>query len=228
MSVNKFYPNALSISELDEKITNELTSGGFNLKQTVWGTSICSDEVNNSLNTLSAHFAGPGPFRFGGISGFPFAGNTGMRAFASHIPDDGAAFIIYGPHIGVSKNGELGVMLRENQSNTSSCCGSLVGAVGALNDDATPELNSEDYQQSSVLAMLKPHANEITSADAPIYEATEFSYQKAQARMKEMIAANEDILSGLKVYLVGGILINTDWDTEDYFDIRNTEIIEFS
>ncbi|WP_222943801.1 hypothetical protein [Pedobacter sp. N36a] len=31
-----------------------------------------------------------GPFKLGGLDGFPFAGWSGMGAFASHVPDDGA------------------------------------------------------------------------------------------------------------------------------------------
>jgi len=33
------------------------------------------------------------PFKMGGLDGFPLTGLTGMGAFASHVPDEGALFI---------------------------------------------------------------------------------------------------------------------------------------
>ena len=48
----------------------------------------------------------------GGLDGFPFTGLTGMGAFASHVPDDGAVFVYYGPHIGITKDGVIGEIHR--------------------------------------------------------------------------------------------------------------------
>ena len=41
----------------------------------------------------------------GGLSGFPFAGNTGFGAMAAHIPDNGFCLLIHGPHVGICQNG---------------------------------------------------------------------------------------------------------------------------
>lgn len=229
MSVKNHYPKAIEIKELEQQITDELNLHGFNLSGTIWGTSICSDEVNNSFNILSNLFAGPGPFRFGGISGYPFTGKTGVMAFASHIPDNGGAFILYGPHIGISKEGTPGEMLRKSQSADSSCCGSLIAGLSAIQNPSTiGEETTSDYQQAQVVKMLNAKRDEILSADNQVKEVTEKAYDKIHSDLKELIHDCKDALAGKKLYLMGGIVINTNWDEEDYFDIRNSEMIELS
>jgi len=229
MSVTKHYPKALEIRELEQKITSELNLHGFILSRTIWGTSICSDEVNNSFNIFSRLFAGPGPFRFGGISGLPFTGKTGVMAFASHIPDKGGAFILYGPHIGVSKDGKAGELLRQRQDSNSTCCGSLIAGLSAIqNPSSIGKESASDYQQAQVVKMLDADRTNILSAENQIMEATERAYKGIHQDIKELIHNCKDALAGKKLYLMGGIVINTDWDKEDWFDIKNQEVIDFT
>lgn len=229
MSVTKHYPEAIEIRKLEQTITSELSLNGFILSRTIWGTSICSDEVNNTFNIFSRLFAGPGPFRFGGISGLPFTGKTGVMAFSSHIPEEGGAFILYGPHIGVSKNGVIGEIHRQRQNNNSTCCGSLIAGLSAIENPATiGEESSSDYQQSRVIKMLHSEKSSILSADNKIKETTERAYHHIHQELKDLVYDCKDALEGRKLYLMGGILINTDWDKEDYFEIRNKELIDFT
>jgi len=229
MAVDKQYPKALELKTLEQKITSELSQHGFNLSRTIWGTSICSDEVNNSLNIFGRMFVGPGPFRFGGISGLPFTGKTGVMAFASHIPENGGAFILYGPHIGVSKEGKTGELLRQKQDSNSTCCGSLIAGLSAIQDPSTiGKESSSDYQQAQVVKMLNAERDQILSADDQIKEVTEKAYQKIHNDLKELIDECKDAFEGKKLFLMGGIIINTDWDKEDYFDIRNSEVLDLT
>ncbi|MEP1150640.1 MAG: hypothetical protein ABJH08_02825 [Balneola sp.] len=228
MSITEHYPNAVQIRELEQTITSELNLNGFILSRTIWGTSICSDEVNNSFNIFSRLFVGPGPFRFGGISGLPFTGKTGVMAFASHIPEKGGAFILYGPHIGVSQEGNAGEILRQRQNANSTCCGSLIAGLSAIQNPSTIGKETEsDYQQTQVVKMLNAERDQILSADDQIKEVTEKAYEKIHTQVKELIHDCKDALKGNKIYLMGGIVINTDWNEEDWFDIRNQEVIEF-
>ena len=229
MSVKTHYPKALELRALEQKITGELNLNGFILSRTIWGTSICSDEVNNTFNIFSRLFVGPGPFRFGGISGLPFTGKTGVMAFASHIPDKGGAFILYGPHIGVSKEGKSGEILRQRQDTNSTCCGSLIAGLSAIQDPSTiGKESSSDYQQAQVVKMLNSERDQILDADDQIKEVTEKAYDKIHSDLKELINECKAALAGKKLYLMGGIVINTDWNEEDYFDIRNTEVIDLT
>src|SRR6056297_2982708 len=123
--IDNYFHNAVSIPNLQEFVIEKLSEKNLTKKNTLWATSVCSDEVNQSLHQLDEYFETFGPFILGGISGIPFAGKTGFKAFSSHIPDDGGALIIYGPHIGITNNGIVGKVHREGQKTESSCCGSL-------------------------------------------------------------------------------------------------------
>ena len=225
--ITQHYPDATPIRELEKKITSDLNMNGFILSRTIWGTSICSDEVNNSFNLFGKMFVGPGPFRFGGISGIPFTGKTGFLAFASHIPDKGNAFILYGPHIGISKSGEIGEIHRQKQQINSTCCGSLISGLGTISSDAIVTDPEHDRQQHVVVKMLEAQKAEILSADNSIKKATDVAYTHINQEVKWLLSHATNIPKGTKIYLMGGILINTDWDKEDWFEVRDTELIEF-
>lgn len=47
-------------------------------------------------------------FNLGGLAGVPFVGKTGFGAFSHHVPVDGNILIVFGPHVGISPEGELG------------------------------------------------------------------------------------------------------------------------
>ena len=90
--------------------------------------SICSDDLN-TIEYPKRAYEMLGPFKLGGLDGFPFAGLTGMSAFAHHVPADGAVFVFHGPHIGVSREGDTGVILRPGQTHHSACCAGAIRAV---------------------------------------------------------------------------------------------------
>ena len=76
---------------------------GMTPENTIYGQSICPDEINNEkgdLVTLMADHWGE-CFPMGGIGGAPFVGKTGFAAFSHHVPDDGHVLILFGPHVGV-------------------------------------------------------------------------------------------------------------------------------
>tara|TARA_R110000868_G_scaffold304437_9_gene565087 strand:- start:1883 stop:2572 length:690 start_codon:yes stop_codon:yes gene_type:complete len=227
-TILKHYPNSVSLSQLESKLISELEKHGFVPEKTIWGTSICSDEVNNTFNVLNRCFAGAGPFRFGGISGLPFTGKTGMLAFESHIPDDGDAFILYGPHIGISKDGSIGEIRREGQKINTTCCGSLIAGLSAIRLGFEPgDYQSTDYQQLKVQELIYSAKNKVEQSELPIKEVTEIALSEAHRQLMEIIELTKESLKGHKLFLIGGIVINTDWDVEDYFEIRGTELFKF-
>jgi hypothetical protein len=74
-------------------------------------------------------------FQLGGISGVPFVGKSGYKAFLGHTPTDGNIYIIYGPHIGVTDKGEIGKFMRPGMNEYSKCCYSLNTAWESLARD---------------------------------------------------------------------------------------------
>lgn len=227
-AIPKHFPNAILMSEVQKKILAKLETKKIEPEQTLWATSICSDEVNNFLYEFNELFAGPGPFRMGGISGLPFTGITGLKAFLSHVPTHGSAMIFYGPHIGVSKNGLLGQVNRQNQFGLSTCCGSLVAALSAIeNHNELPTNNPLDYQQARVIQHLHGNRDEILNSEFPLKNATDLAFEAIDRKLNLIIDSIKEELQDLKILLVGGIVINTDWNIEDYFDIRKSQFLEF-
>ncbi|MEX0845342.1 MAG: hypothetical protein WD022_08665 [Balneolaceae bacterium] len=224
--ITQHYPKAQSLPSLEKTILEELQNRNMKPANCIWGTSICSDEVNNSFNLLSKHFAAPGPFCFGGISGIPFTGKTGFNAFASHIPKNGGAMIIYGPHIGISREGEAGVILREGQPDNSSCCGSLIAGLKNVQTGNILMISHDDYQQGQVNKLLIENYKEIKNSDRQIITTTEIAYRQIKRELTDIIAACKENLRGSPLLTIGGIVINTDWNQDDYFEIRDISLFE--
>ena len=120
--IKAHYPNALPVTAFRRQAFGALEREfGVPLAQVLLATSICADDivwvsdVDGNMETQHVTHELLGPFEMGGLAGLPFTGLTGMMAYAHHIPDEGAACIVYGPHIGITATGKLGMVLRPGQ-----------------------------------------------------------------------------------------------------------------
>jgi len=201
---------------------------GFEPDKTILATSVCSDEIIRSATNFRDYMSQKDPFQLGGLAGFPFTGMTGFKAFASHIPDDGYAVILYGPHIGVSNSGALGYVLRAGQHLESSCCGALIGAVSKQRSGDESELDKEfDYQQWKISDCLNNNKDEIQNDPEPLIKATESMFQHIEKRIKALLNKTAANFENTTVALVGGIIINTDFNHPDYFELRDLSVQKF-
>lgn len=209
-AVRRHYPDAhTTVESVDRHL--DLFRRRFGLRPTdvLLADSICADDVN-SIEYPKRAYQMPGPFKLGGLDGFPFAGLTGMAAFAGHVPDEGAVFVYHAPHIGISEDGTVGMIRRVGQSAPSGCCGACRAALAKLQaGQIRPgEVDELDYQQHSLEQILLGQASRITSAVNPLMEATEV--------IGEAITARIDLLTARTTYraryllLSGAILINGD------------------
>lgn len=192
--------------------------------QVMLADSICSDDVNSIQYPARAQeFLGP--FKLGGLDGFPFTGLTGMGAFASHVPDDGAVFVYYGPHVGVSKNGAFGEIHRFGQSKNSGCCGAAKGALNKLiNGQITAgNMTDMDYQMNTIEQILLKEKDRVLGAAIPLKEATEVIYEAIDRRIEELVAATQ--YNCRYVILIGAILINSDSDMGSFNCARKFDVI---
>ncbi len=184
----------------------------LDISRVLMATSVCSDDINVPSTTFFNVLFGP--FIMGGLGGLPFAGKTGMTAFAHHIPDEGSAFIFYGPHIGITLDGELGKMYRPRQEETGNSCGALMLALDRLQEsNYKPVLNEDDYQQ-------------ILDSNNQAKAISEATYDIINKKVHEHIISCKNEFPVNKVTLLGGIIINTDYGLDDYFDSRNFEVID--
>lgn len=224
--IHKYYPNAIttidSVNKLIDFVENHLD---LEPVKVMLADSICSDDVNSIQYPARAHeFLGP--FKMGGLDGYPFTGLTGMGAFASHVPDDGAVFIYYGPHIGVSKNGQLGEIHRIGQAKNTGCCGAAKGALAKLiqNEINDGEITELDYQMNTIEQILYKQKDRILSAENHLYEATEVIYESIDHRINTLVEKTKYNCN--YVILIGAILINSDSDMGSFTSTKRFDVID--
>ncbi len=224
--VKDHFPNALDAKDTSIHYLGKMQlEHKLDISKVLMATSVCSDDINIPSTTFFNVLFGP--FIMGGLGGLPFAGRTGMTAFAHHIPDEGSAFIFYGPHIGVTLDGELGKMYRPRQEETGNSCGALMLALNRIQDAGyTPTIVDEDYQQMKLEESILPQRETILGSDNQAKAITEAAYDVIHEKIYDHIKACKDEFHVDKVTVLGGIIINTDYGLDDYFDARNFEVIE--
>ena len=74
------FPTAMLSGDVDRKIYKTLKSRGFTPENTIFGHSVCSDEVNNRRGQLVPLMVDRWQegFTLGGLAGIPFAGKSGF------------------------------------------------------------------------------------------------------------------------------------------------------
>lgn len=226
--IRKFYPNAVTtvdgVNGLIDFVESQLD---LEPTKIMYADSICSDDVN-SIQYPSRTQEFLGPFKMGGLDGFPFTGLTGMGAFASHVPDDGAVYIYYGPHIGITKSGTLGEIHRLGQSKNSGCCGAAKGALNKLLNNQIEEgkISDMDYQMNTIEQILFKQKERIVNAELPLYEATEVIYEAIDDRINELVAKTK--YNCKYVILMGAILINSDSDVGSFSHAKRFDVIDLT
>ena len=224
--IRSHYPNVETGNEVTESYLNFLQEEyKADLSKMLFATSLCCDDINVSTNFRKVLTR---PFTMGGLGGLPFSGFTGMVAFAHHIPNGGDAFIFYGPHIGITDDGELGKMVRPGQTQLTNSCGALMLALQRLQQESEVyvPINSElDYQQTLLERTVMPYKNRIITAENPQKEITEVAYEEIHKKVKLLIRMSRQEFKSDRIFLLGGIIVNTSPDYQDAVDIRNFEVV---
>lgn len=197
----------------------------IDISRVLMAASVCADDLNVSSTTLfNVVF---GPFNMGGLGGYPFTGLTGMAAFAHHVPDDGTAFIIYGPHVGITLEGKLGEVFRPRMETPGHSCGALLGVLRKFQDpDYRYEHNIDDHQLGTLEASLAGKREEIINAENPVKRITELAFDVIDKKIHEYVDLQKSEFNVKNIALLGGIIINTNHGLDDYFDARNFEIVK--
>eukprot|EP00577_Skeletonema_sp_RCC1716_P020721 CAMPEP_0113384404 /NCGR_PEP_ID=MMETSP0013_2-20120614/6874_1 /TAXON_ID=2843 ORGANISM="Skeletonema costatum, Strain 1716" /NCGR_SAMPLE_ID=MMETSP0013_2 /ASSEMBLY_ACC=CAM_ASM_000158 /LENGTH=305 /DNA_ID=CAMNT_0000267009 /DNA_START=50 /DNA_END=967 /DNA_ORIENTATION=+ /assembly_acc=CAM_ASM_000158 len=220
--VKKTFPGAISNTKLTKKVVAALESKGFTPGNTLVATSFCADELARVLEDDFVNIYGQN-FNLGGLSGFPFAGNTGWGAMSAHVPDNGFCLTIHGPHVGITQDGVVGKVERSGIALVDSCCGSAIAASNYLKGitDGSANINPgiqlfSDFQQGAVQELILPHGKRLNDADDRMKELPYALYDSQDVLVRDIIESGKGgIKQGLA--LLGGIQINTGPDTDDYF-----------
>ena len=256
--VRKTYPNAVTAENFGARVQSYIQSvdASFTPDQVLFAASICSDDVNgpvfNNTNNLGqmpqSLQAFLGPFMAGGLDGYPHAGTTGLLAYASHITSGGALLIYIAPHIGITRDGQVGYMRRrgQNYGDLSATCGAAAAAASWVstsnvaptfpNPDDLLLSNPSDYQFFTLVDAIWSN---VTARNA-IKATSDFGQQMIIATEAIRSAAYNIVTSpvggtstfklaydnafGLStpdVFLTTGTFINVDDGFKAYTDVSN-------
>ena len=213
---------AISTDELVNLIKNSLLRHGFGERSLV-ATSFCCDEVNRYLEKDLGNMYGR-YFNLGGLAGFPFSGVTGFATMLSHVPDGGSCLVVYGPHVGIDTEGNVGRVNHRGRLKAGSCCSSAVAAASYASDivigkqkEIPPPDDPLDAQQNYVTRMILPHGNRVRIADKPMVELPKSMFDVQDELMQRIVNTACDKVDDGKIAILGGIHINTPDEMSDYF-----------
>jgi len=222
-SVDSNFPGALPGHAILHRSAYILTRLGLQPDNTIFGCSICPDEINNEKGDLATDMKDywGASFPMGGIGGAPFVGKTGFMAFSHHVPDDGHVFILFGPHIAVSDAGELGKYLRLGQRNHSGACGAVLAAYGSCcNGEVDIGIENGykwdplDLQQSWLRDKIARRIDAIRADPEPLAKLINVAFEAVKEKLLAIV--NHNFGNG-KLVLLGGIQINMPSPFRDQF-----------
>jgi hypothetical protein len=254
------YPNATTAENFGARVQSYIQSvdASFTPDQVLFAASICSDDVNgpvfgniNNLGQMPQSLqAFLGPFIAGGLDGYPHAGTTGLLAYASHITAGGALLIYIAPHIGITRDGQVGYMRRrgQNYGDLSATCGAAAAAASWVStSNVAPTFpnpndpllsNPSDYQFFTLVDAIWSN---VTARNA-IKATSDFGQQMIIATEAIRSAAYNIVTSPVggtstfklaydtlfsttspqpAVFLTTGTFINVDDGYKAYVDVSN-------
>ena len=250
-TVNSVFSGSVLSSLWGSYTTGYIQNLGFAPEDIVFAEGICSDDVdapvfqgiNNigqfptSTNTLL------GPFMSGGLAGYPFVGQVGLGAWASHITtgttvSGGTLYITSTPHIGITIDGDVGQIYRRGNVSgitPSNTCGAVAGAIsfvtatGATEPQYSSWTGGGDYEFYYLQTILWPERatlSAMTYGDAMKYatetirdSAKEFLLQNLPAAVTGGTASALGAPSENPVFFCNGLFINTDDGYESYVQV---------
>ncbi|KAL9185435.1 hypothetical protein ACHAXT_003212 [Thalassiosira profunda] len=223
-STRQNFPGAMTNSAVALRVAASLRERGYTPTNTLFGSSLCSDEINDTAESLVGDFQNKlgveGVFNLGGLGGLPFVGISGMGAFTSHCPVDGKIFIVFGPHVGISNDGVVGKVERVGKDAVSGSCGAGLGAYKAImaadgKTEAKEMLGTKDFQEEYIIAQLSNRLDALKGKD-PNNETITYVTNKMYDLVWEMLRSEVNAFttkpdfwnSVSEVTLLGGIVVN--------------------
>ena len=239
-SIKTHFPGALTTADFAKTLKATLETKGYTMEKTLLATSFCCDEINREFEGDLTNIFGKN-FNIGGLSGAPFGGVTAFGAMTAHIPKGGDCCLVYGPHVGIDSNGEVGKVDRRGQKESDASCGSAQVALAYVKEvreakvpkRGAPDMSTEDFadaQQILVNNSLLPLTSRILYSKEPMAELPRALFDVQDELMTKLIKMG---LAGVgkhspkgTIVKVGGIHINTPQGHEDHFYPLKFEIFD--
>jgi hypothetical protein len=220
-SVRTHFPGAVVSEALASKMERVLAKYGYSQENTLFGSSLCPDEICHEAGDLPDLLANyySAEFSLSGLGGVPFTGKTGFAAFAHHVPANGNVLVVFAPHVAISPEGQVGRCRRDGQRGISTACGACIGALKIVEAEHglhVGGLPTEDYQMQTIVQHVRERFDAIGAHPSGkmvglILEV----YELAHARMLAMIDLGQ--LKGGQLALLGGVQINMPRPMDDFF-----------
>jgi len=218
-ALHKNFPGSLPGPAILNRSRDILVAQGFTPENTIYGQSICPDEINNQKGMLAdslKEFWGE-CFPLGGIGGPPFVGQTGWGAFTAHVPQDGNIVVLFGPHVGITEAGAVGKVHRLGQSNDSTACGAFVAAYHSCceGEVVCAEKHKYDMQQGYLKETLHGRAKDIQATPEPMAALAVHAFEIVKEKLEAVIC--DKLPDHGKLVLIGGVQINMPEGMQDHF-----------
>lgn len=220
--INQVFPGSVSNKELVARVFDKLAVRGYG-RDSLVASSLCCDEVSRVLEKDFSVVYNDN-FHMGGLAGFPFGGVTSFGAMASHIPDGGSCLVVFGPHVGVDSQGNVGTTERRGRQSGGACCGSAAAAANYVSgvlkgEQKTPASGDPtQFMQIFVANQLLPYAERLRDSDDSSVELPYAIYDAQKELMDSIVEAGAGAVAGNgKIAVLGGIQINTAPGCKDYF-----------
>ena len=223
--MRKSFPGSLPNSAVALRVASALKERGYTPTNTLFASSVCSDEINDTADSIVADLQNKlqvdGVFSLGGLGGLPFVGITGMGAFLSHCPEPGGkVFIVFGPHVGIDGKGTVGTVERIGQEGPHTSCGAGIGAYKAImgkpvTDEDMAFIGTKDFQEEYIIAKLRDRLDPLRGKD-PSDESITYVTNKMYDLVWEMLRGEINAYTTKdgfwkntsEVTLLGGIVVN--------------------
>jgi len=242
--IQQHFGGALKNAKMFDEVNTLLRLRGFTSTKgskegnTLLATSCCPDEINRDLENHDNNIWGRA-YTMGGLCGFPFVGKTGFASFIHHVPEGGNIFIIAASHIGITPNGDLGLVRRDGMTRDTPACGSNLGAFEFVRSDPTkaeqlangdatifPMYNDPlDSQQAYVQKVVAKCYAEVSTAQHPPAALAKATYTAIRKDLDEIL---KQVKPNCAVAFLGGVQINVEEKGaalgEDWFYVRDFEL----
>lgn len=223
--IRTLFPDAAPFEQvLENYYRRMMLEYGLDAIQSIAAVSLCPDELNNPVIEKIRDYFGH-VFHLGGLTGYPFTGETGFNAFGDHIPDAGTAFIFFGPHLAISED-RLGYVHRPGQARDTLSCGAAFGAYQMLLDgvQVLPDQQPDDYQQARVRQMIAPRLDTIPR-DQPERQLLNILFEESHAFMVSQSKRIKEKFQAERIILLGALVLNTPLNMPDYLQVKYFEVL---
>lgn len=232
---NEFGPDykVVSFDSFGKEKVKEMKKAGVNADNTLVVSCVCRDDILHRANPLTDYFkrGKHGFFYIGGLMGFPAGGVTGLVAASHHVPEgkNRHLLIIYGPHIGVTLEGEFGKVKRRGHYEETSNCGALVGFLNTYKHETLkpgkmyiPPKDQLNLENSAIQSKFLPYMRDVLKSPNQIVSLTKIAYNLIEDDIFRIVERARGEMHDMKVMQLGAIFVNGP-DGKDYLCIKHKE-----